>query len=77
MTLQFHTWDKFKQITSMTKQQITNFASLYTHLIGIGAMSLSVLKVIFYNKLEKIYQISYHYFFLNKIIFFKTECRIW
>jgi nucleolar MIF4G domain-containing protein 1 len=46
MTLQFHTWDKLKLVTTMTKQQITNFASLYVHLISTGAMSLSVLKVI-------------------------------
>lgn len=45
MTLQFHTWDKFKLLTSMTSQQITNFAQLYSHLIGLNTMTLSVLKV--------------------------------
>lgn len=45
MTLQFHTWDKFKLFPTMSKQQITNFSGIYTHLIGTGAMTLSVLKV--------------------------------
>ncbi len=45
MTLQFHTWDKFKLVTSMSKQQIVNFANMYIHLISTGSMSLSVLKV--------------------------------
>ena len=46
MTLQFHTWDKFKLVSSMSKQQISNFAHMYVHLIKSAAMSLSVLKVL-------------------------------
>lgn len=37
----------------MTKQQITNFSSLYTHLIGTGAMSLSVLKNAEFGEMNK------------------------
>lgn len=50
MTLQFHTWDKFKEITNMSKQKISNFARMYSQLIGNGQMSLSVLKVIIIRK---------------------------
>ena len=45
MTLQFHTWDKFKQLTTMNNQKIKNFAYFYSHLIKEKSMSLSVLKV--------------------------------
>ena len=45
MTLQFHTWDKFKLLSTMTKQQITNFANLYSHLLSNRSMALTVLKV--------------------------------
>ena len=53
MTLQFHTWDKFKEITNMTKQKISNFAQIYSHLIGNGAMSLSVLKNVEFGEMNK------------------------
>lgn len=45
MTLQFHTWDKFKLLISMTKQQVSNLASLINHIIITDCMSLSILKV--------------------------------
>ena len=45
MTLQFYTWDKFKIINTMSNQQIINFALFYSHLIGAGSISLTVLKV--------------------------------
>ena len=45
MTLQFHTWDKFKLLTSMSTQQISNFAAFHAHLINSGSTTLSILKV--------------------------------
>jgi nucleolar MIF4G domain-containing protein 1 len=53
MTLQFHTWDKFKLITSMTKQQLTNFAQTYVHLLSCGAMPMSVLKNVEFGEMDK------------------------
>ncbi|RNA03977.1 nucleolar MIF4G domain-containing 1 [Brachionus plicatilis] len=53
MTLQFHTWDKFKMLTGLKKQQISNFAAMYSHLIGTGAMSLSVLKNVEFGEMNK------------------------
>ena len=38
-------WDKFKELTTMSKQKISNFAQMYSHLIGNKTMCLSVLKV--------------------------------
>lgn len=48
MTLQFHTWDKFKLLMSFTKQQVSNLANLLCHIISTDCMSLSILKVFFY-----------------------------
>lgn len=53
MTLQFHTWDKVKMMSEMKSQQISNFATMYSHLIGTGAMSLSVLKNVEFGEMNK------------------------
>ena len=46
MTLQFHTWDKFKLLTSMKKEQISNLANLVNNVVVTDCMSLSILKVL-------------------------------
>lgn len=45
MTLTFHSWDKFKMISTMNRQQISNFAYLICHLISSDCVTLSILKV--------------------------------
>ena len=45
MTLQFHSWDKFKMLSEMTQQQTKNFAFLICHLIVTDCITLSILKV--------------------------------
>lgn len=44
ITVQFHTWDKFKLMTEMSSQQVSNFASLIYHLVITDCMSLTILK---------------------------------
>lgn len=48
MTLQFHSWDKFKMLTEMSQQQIRNLAFLICHLIATDCVTLSILKVKFF-----------------------------
>ncbi len=45
ITLQFHTWDKFKMLLTMKKEQISNLAALINHVIVTDCMSISILKV--------------------------------
>jgi nucleolar MIF4G domain-containing protein 1 len=45
MTLTFHSWDKFKMLNEMNKQQVLNLSCLICHLICSDCITLSILKV--------------------------------
>jgi len=54
MTLTFHSWDKFKMLNEMNKQQVFNLSCLICHLICSDCITLSILKVFIFNKLYKL-----------------------
>lgn len=50
---QFAYWDRFKSLDQLTKAQLSNLSSLFSHLILTGACSLSVLKVIEFADMDR------------------------
>ena len=73
MTLQFHTWDKFKLVADMSRQQLANFAGVYTHLISSGAMSLSVLKNVEFGEMNRMMMQFLRQLFTNLFTKFSNE----
>ncbi|XP_054712602.1 nucleolar MIF4G domain-containing protein 1-like isoform X2 [Uloborus diversus] len=53
MALQFALWDRFKELSKLKPQQISNLARFLSHLFTSGALPLSVLKVIHFSDMDK------------------------
>lgn len=53
MTIQFSVWDRFKELTSLQKYQITNLAKFLAHLFLQKSLPISVLKVVEFVELDK------------------------
>lgn len=53
MTLQFHTWDKFKEFSSMNDSQIQNSIEFYSHLVNNLSINLAFLKNLSFGEMDK------------------------
>ncbi|XP_074659239.1 uncharacterized protein LOC141911993 [Tubulanus polymorphus] len=53
MTIQFNLWDKLKEISSLSEQNLKNYSGFLTHLIATKALSLSIFKVVEFGELDK------------------------
>ncbi|XP_014253570.1 nucleolar MIF4G domain-containing protein 1 homolog [Cimex lectularius] len=53
MTLQYSVWDRFKEMKSLAKNQIANFAKFLAHLFLEKSLPLSVLKVLEFTEMDK------------------------
>ena len=54
ITFQYTLWDKIKNLSEMTNIQTTNFIKLIIHLIQAKSLSVSILKVISFNEIDKV-----------------------
>ena len=75
ITVQFHTWDKFKLLTEMSKEQVSNFASLISHLVITDCMSLSILKNAEFGEMNKA-MLQFLREFLGGLVIKQSEERL-
>ena len=54
ITFQYTLWDKIKNLSEMTNIQTTNFIKLIIHLVQAKSLSISILKVISFNEIDKV-----------------------
>ena len=54
VTFQYTIWDKIKNLGEMSNFQTTNFIKLIIHLVQSKSLSISILKVISFNEIDKI-----------------------
>lgn len=53
MTIQYHLWDKLKELGNLSSSQITNLAKFLAHLFLETALPISVLKVMQFSEMDK------------------------
>lgn len=51
MSLQYHTWDRFKDLSLLNKQQLANFGSTLSQLLLSKSITLNIFKVTIYLNL--------------------------
>lgn len=54
ITFQYTLWDKIKNLSEMSNVQTTNFIELIVHLVQTKSLSISILKVISFNEIDKV-----------------------
>ncbi|KAI6656976.1 Nucleolar MIF4G domain-containing protein 1 isoform 1 [Oopsacas minuta] len=54
ITFQYTLWDKIKNLSEMTHVQTTNFIKLIIRLVQAKSLSISILKVISFNEIDKV-----------------------